>query len=115
MSMLMPGDVMQALLDAGAAIPAGTDVVAARDGAFSLRFPDIATAPQRQAANAALAALDKRPRRRRAVAAILADLNALVPVERMALLMKWLATEAAADARLLRRLGQAIDGDEPDV
>jgi hypothetical protein len=112
--MIDAGRIEMALRDAGAFVE-GTGVSVSGDGTPALVFAPAATAQQRQAANAALAALDRRNRRRRPVAAILADLNALTAAQRTALLTRWLAQAASDDPRLLRRLGQAIDGDEPDV
>ena len=108
--MLDAGKIHQALADIGHTC----DVSVAQDGTPSLAFPTGATQEQRAAALRALAGLDLRPRRRREVAAILADLNAMSGAQRLSLVVRWLAQAAADEPGLLRRLGQAIDGDEPE-
>lgn len=106
------GRIDEALRAAGHAIDG---VSVAQDGSVEIQWPASATLEQRQAGEAALAGVDRRPRRRRAALAILADLNALTAAQRLALFARWLAQAASDDPRLLRRLGHAIDGDEPDA
>jgi hypothetical protein len=104
------GKIHRALADLGHAC----DMSVAQDGTPSLAFSTGATQEQMAAALRALAGLDLRPRRRRAMAAILADLNAMSGAQRLSLVVRWLAQAAADEPGLLRRLGQAIDGDEPE-
>lgn len=88
------------------------DGVRIRAGRVEVDFRPEATAQQRQAALAAAASADTRPRRPRQRAALREAVASLTPQQRQALTVEVIAAALESDPGLARRLGIAIDGDE---